>query len=72
MVLELEWKVEGLKQAKLEIEKKAKELDRKIGEKVKEAENVMRSLKEKADEAVYDEAVNGMDSEAKCLNGLKL
>lgn len=43
----------------------------KLQEKIEEAENVIRSLREKADEAVK-EAVEGMDSEAKGLNGLKL
>ena len=31
MVLDLEWEVEGLKQAKLEIQKKSNDLERKIG-----------------------------------------
>ncbi|XP_028751889.1 peroxisomal and mitochondrial division factor 1-like [Neltuma alba] len=114
MVLDLECELEGLKQAKLEIDKKAKDLERKTGvvemketeekgsvleeqlnleealreseektrsmesnilklqETVKEAKDIIKSLTEKTNEAV-NEAVNGMDNEAKAngLNGLK-
>ncbi|KAI9092752.1 hypothetical protein K1719_027549 [Acacia pycnantha] len=63
----------NLEEAMRESEEKVRSKEWKIlnlQEKVKEAENVMRL--QKADEIVYDEGVNVMDSEAKGLNALKL